>query len=104
MHRFDWRFVKPRAIAVGVLAAVSAAFAQPSEMGLIVFSRGEGHAPEQARWSLDVTIGKPLDISDTDSSSPRLVLGDIGIADAIADRAEGASGENGAHGGVREVG
>jgi hypothetical protein len=93
------RTLKWFAIVVALLASIEAAAAIQPEIRLYGLYCGEGHAPDQARWSPGVNVGKPLDISDNCYliHHPRgWFLWDTGIADAVADRAEGGLDEKGA--------
>jgi len=66
---------------------------------LYVFNCGEGHAPDQSRWSPGVNVGQPIDLSDNCyliRHGQDYLLWDTGIGDAVADRPDGAPGQNGA--------
>jgi N-acyl homoserine lactone hydrolase len=99
MRRGNLAVVKWFAVVGALLASLNGAVTQQPEIRLYVLDCGEGHAADQARWSPGVNVGKPLDISDNCYliHHPRgWFLWDTGIPDAIADRTEGALGENGA--------
>src|SRR6202045_3634414 len=80
-------------IIVAAFAAISPAgtgWAQSSGKGvdrLYVPDCGQGHAPDESRWTVGVNIGKPVDISDSCflvQHSGDYFLWDTGISDAVA--------------------
>src|ERR1700738_4230580 len=79
-------------IIVAAFAAISPAgtgWAQSSGKGvdrLYVLDCGQGHAPDESRWTVGVNIGKPVDISDRCFRVPYAedyFLWDTGISDAV---------------------
>ena len=90
-------------VATALFAAVVAmpAAAQPNKPGvdrLYVLDCGQGHAPDQSRWSPGVNVGQPLDVSDNCyliHHAQGFILWDTGIPDAVAAMPEGLPGQNG---------
>jgi N-acyl homoserine lactone hydrolase len=70
------------------LLTLSAAMAQPGGVDrLYVFDCGDAHAPDQARWSPGVNVGKPIDISDNCyliHHAQGYLMWDTGVPDAVA--------------------
>src|SRR5580704_1710543 len=83
------RFSSTLLLAAGLLAA-SPAWSQPSGKSvdrLYVLDCGQGHAPDESRWTVGVNVGKPIDISDSCflvQHSGDYFLWDTGISDAVA--------------------
>ena len=82
-----------RALAcVALLALALPAAAQTSGKAadrLYVMDCGHNAAPDQARWSPGVNVGKPIELSDTCTlirHGNRWLLWDTGYPDAVADR------------------
>src|SRR6202790_2608104 len=80
-------------IIVAAFAAISLAgtgWAQSSGKGvdrLYVLDCGQGHAPDESRWTVGVDIGKAVDISDSCfliHHAEDYFLWDTGISDAVA--------------------
>src|SRR5712664_974653 len=75
---------------VAVLLFSSTGRAQSSGKGvdkLYVLDCGQGHAPDESRWTVGVNVGKPIDISDNCFlilHSGDYFLWDTGISDAVA--------------------
>jgi N-acyl homoserine lactone hydrolase len=85
--------MKRVSIIVAALAALllaNASWAQSSAKGvdrLYVLDCGQGHAPDESRWTVGVNAGKPIDISDSCfliHHSEGYFLWDTGISDAVA--------------------
>jgi len=59
---------------------------------LYVLDCGQGHAPDESRWTIGVNVGKPIDISDNCflvRHSGDYFLWDTGISDAVAAMPDG---------------
>jgi N-acyl homoserine lactone hydrolase len=59
---------------------------------LYVLDCGVGHAPDEARWTMGVNVGKPIDISDSCflvRHAGDYFLWDTGISDAVAAMPDG---------------
>jgi N-acyl homoserine lactone hydrolase len=73
---------------LATLLAASAAMAQSSGVDrLYVLDCGNARAPDQARWSPGVNVGKPIDISDNCyliHHSRGYLMWDTGVPDAVA--------------------
>jgi N-acyl homoserine lactone hydrolase len=71
------------------------AWAQPSGKGvdrLYVLDCGQGHAPDESRWTVGVNVGKPIDISVSCylvHHADGYFLWDTGISDAVATMPDG---------------
>src|SRR5882762_6411852 len=78
------------AAAVAVFFLASTSWAQSSAKGvdrLYVLDCGQGHAPDESRWTVGVNVGKPIDISDNCfliQHSGDYFLWDTGLSDAVA--------------------
>jgi len=76
------------AYVLATLFATSAALAQPTGVDrLYVFDCGDARAPDQARWSPGLNVGKPIDISDNCyliHHAQGYLMWDTGIPDAVA--------------------
>jgi len=76
--------------AVAVFFLASTSWAQSSAKGvdrLYVLDCGQGHAPDESRWTVGVNVGKPIDISDNCfliQHSGDYFLWDTGLSDAVA--------------------
>ena len=85
MHSFGRSFGFAAALC---LAFATTAAAQTSGVErLYVLDCGDAHAPDQARWSPGVNVGKPIDISDNCyliHHKSGWMLWDTGIPDAVA--------------------
>jgi N-acyl homoserine lactone hydrolase len=72
-----------------------AAWAQPGGKGvdrLYVLDCGQGHAPDESRWTVGVNVGKPIDISVSCylvHHADEYFLWDTGISDAVATMPDG---------------
>ena len=65
---------------------------------LYILDCGDGHAPDQSRWSPGVDVGVAMDISDNCyliHHAQGWFLWDTGISDAIAAMPDGLKGQNG---------
>ncbi len=84
------------ALASLLVALAGTAVAQTNGVErLYVLDCGEAHAPDQARWSPGVNVGKPIDISDNCyliHHKQGWMLWDTGIPDAVAAMTEPAPG------------
>ncbi|MGP0093616.1 MAG: N-acyl homoserine lactonase family protein [Xanthobacteraceae bacterium] len=89
------------AAALWVVITVTPSLAQQDKLGvdrLYVLDCGQGHAPDQSRWSPGVNVGKPLDVSDNCyliHHAQGSLLWDTGIPDAVAAMPDGQPGQNG---------
>ncbi len=66
---------------------------------LYILDCGQGHAPDQSRWSPGVNVGVPIDVVDNCYLIHHLqgyFLWDTGIADQVADMPNGIGGIAGA--------
>ena len=83
------------AFAALFLTMTCAAMAGTGVDKLYVLDCGEAHAPDQARWSPGVNVGKPIDISDNCyliHHTLGWMLWDTGIPDTVAAMTEPAPG------------
>jgi glyoxylase-like metal-dependent hydrolase (beta-lactamase superfamily II) len=90
MRRFSFVF-----FAFAGIFLCRTTLAQPTGKGvdrLYVLDCGQGHAPDESRWTVGVNVGKPIDISvscylmhDADG----YFLWDTGISDAVASMPDG---------------
>ncbi|MFL5257500.1 MAG: N-acyl homoserine lactonase family protein [Rhodopila sp.] len=79
---------------LGVICVLATLLAAPPAMAqssgvdrLYVLDCGNAHAPDQARWSPGVNVGKPIDISDNCyliHHSQGYLMWDTGVPDAVA--------------------
>jgi len=80
---------------VAVLLFSSTGRAQSSAKSadkMYVLDCGQGHAPDESRWTVGVNVGKPIDISDSCFlilHSGDYFLWDTGISDAVAAMPDG---------------
>ena len=90
--------MKKVSVIVAVLAAVllsGTSWAQSSGKAvdkMYVLDCGQGHAPDESRWTVGVNVGKPIDISDSCFlilHSGDYFLWDTGISDAVAGMPDG---------------
>jgi len=76
--------------AVAVLFLSSTVRAQSNGKGvdrMYVLDCGQGHAPDESRWTVGVNVGKPIDISDNCfliHHAEDYFLWDTGLSDAVA--------------------
>jgi glyoxylase-like metal-dependent hydrolase (beta-lactamase superfamily II) len=88
------RFGMALLVAVALFLS-SRSFANPSAGAadrLYVLDCGQGHAPDESRWTVGVNVGKPIDISVSCylvRHGSDYFLWDTGISDAVASMADG---------------
>src|SRR5258708_7916243 len=76
--------------AVAVVFLASTGWAQSSGKGvdrMYVLDCGQGHAPDESRWTVGVNVGKPIDISDNCfliHHAEDYFIWDTGLSDAVA--------------------
>jgi len=81
--------------AVAALFPAASGWAQSTAKSvdrLYVLDCGQGHAPDESRWTVGVNVGKPVDISDSCflvKHSGDYFLWDTGISDAVAAMPDG---------------
>jgi len=82
-------------IAAAMLLLTLSSRAQDSAKAadrLYVLDCGQGHAPDESRWTVGVNVGKPIDISDSCflvRHAGDYFLWDTGISDAVAAMPDG---------------
>lgn len=81
--------------AIAMLFLSNPGWAQSTGKGverLYVLDCGQGHAPDESRWTVGVNVGKPIEISDSCflvKHGADYFLWDTGISDAVAAMPDG---------------